>query len=445
MDNILAKKFSLISLLKFALPNIIMMVFTSMYTIVDGIFITHFAGTLAISALNMSYPVTCIIMGLGIMIGTGSSASLATKMGMGKTQEAKRDFTFIIIISLIISIVIAVFTNLFMDEILGLLGTTKLQFDLAKSYTVILMTFTPAFMLQLLYQSLFVTAGKPQVGLVLTVIAGISNIVLDYLFIVVLNMGIVGAAYGTCIGYCIPAGFGTIYFFLKRKGTLYFVKPFVNFKMFLYSCANGSSEMVANLATAVTTFLFNIQFLKFYNEDGVAAISIVLYYQFVFSAVFYGYSMGIAPIISFKHGAGDNDQKKIVFKISMMFIAIVAISMFILSLILIKPSLMFFTEEGSNTFNIIMEGFWIFALGFLFCGFTIFASSLFTALSDGKHSAIISFARTFLFLSLAIIVIPIFAGGIGIWIAVPVAEGLGFVFALYFILKYKKSIYGYYK
>lgn len=437
MDNVLAKNYSFLSLLRFALPNIIMMVFTSMYSIVDGIFITHFTGTLAISALNMSYPITCIIMGLGIMIGTGSSATIATKMGMGRTEEAKRDFTFIVITTLIIGILIAFFTNIFMDEILGLLGTTKLQFGLAKPYTVILMGFTPAFMLQLIYQSLFVTAGKPQVGLVLTVIAGISNIVLDYLFIVVLDMGVVGAAYGTSFGYCIPAVFGTIYFFVKRNGSLYFVKPLVNFLMFVKSCANGSSEMVANLATAVTTYLFNIQFLKFYGEDGVAAISIVLYYQFVFSAIFYGYSMGIAPIISFKHGAGDVRQKKKIFKISVTLISFVSIAMLLLSLVTIKPSLLLFTEAESNTYRIIIDGFWIFALGFLFCGFTIFASSLFTALSDGKHSAIISFARTFLFLSLAIILIPIFVGGMGIWIAVPVAEGLGMACAVFFVAKYR--------
>ena len=439
MNNSLAKKFTFTSLLTFAFPNIIMMIFLSLYTIVEGIFVSVYAGTTALSAVNLIYPTVCIQMALGIMLATGGSAIIARKLGEKKEKEARENFSFIILISLILGILIALLGNFFLDEIVVALGSSKAQYEMCKLYGSILFWFAPAFFLQTAFQILFVVAGKPGLGLFATVGAGLANMVLDYYFVGVLGMGISGAAFATGIGYCIPAFTGLFFFGLQKKNSLHFCRPVWDMKMLLKTCTNGSSEMVSNLATAVTTFLFNYSFMKFYGEDGVASITIVLYFQFVFSAIYLGYSLGVAPIISYKYGAGDKAQLKSIFKNSLTFLFVSSIFSYIVSLVVLEPALSVFTDKSTRLFQMTKEGFPVFAISFLFMGFSIFASAMFTAFSDGKVSAIISMARTFLFLTGAILLLPLLCGQLGLWIAVPLAEIAGIIFSIYFFIRKKKQ------
>lgn len=438
--NSLGKKFNFVSLIAFAIPNIIMMIFLSLYTIVDGMFISRYAGTLALSAQNMSYPITCIQMAIGIMLGTGGSAVIAKKMGENKYKEARGNFTLLVLTAFFMGVIFAAICIMFLDEILLMLGTKPEQFKLCKEYTCILVFFAPAMFLQTIFQSLFVTAGKPGLGLFITLAGGFANMIFDYIFVALFEMGMNGAAYATVISYLIPAITGIIYFSIaRRKESLYFTGFKTDFKMLARACTNGSSEMVTNIANAVTTLLFNIIFMKFYGVDGVASITIVLYFQFVFAAVFFGYSMGIAPVISFKYGMQDIPQIKAVFRYSIIFILICSATAYLSSIVFIRPLLMIFTSNNMNVFNITIEGFPIYALSFAIMGIGVFASSMFTAFSNGRVSAIISFCRTFIFLAGCLVILPYIVGAIGVWIATPAAEAMGFIVALYFIIKNKKT------
>lgn len=433
MDNPLAREFRTASLLRFALPNIVMMVFLSLYTIVDGMFISRFVGTLALSAINMSYPLNCLEMAVGIMLASGGSAVIARELGEGKEVAARQDFTCIVAASLLLGLAFLALGNLFLDSVLRFLGTSRIQFPYCRIYTRILLLFAPAFFLQTAFQTLFVTAGRPGLGLGLTVAGGLANIVLDWLLMGPVGMGVAGAAVATGIGYCVPAAAGMVFFFRNRRGTLYFTPFRPRRRMVLQACGNGSSEMVTNIANAVTTLLFNLIFLVFWGEDGVASITIVMYFQFVFTAVFFGFSMGVAPVISYKYGAQDTAQLRRIFRCCLGFVLVCSGAMYGLARLVIGPCLTLFTDADSAVYAITVEGFPLYAASFLFMGVGIFASSLFTALSDGVASAVISFARTFVFLVGMLLLLPRLWEGTGVWLAVPAAELLGLAVSAAFL------------
>lgn len=442
MDYSLAKKYSLKSLLLFAIPNVVMMISLSMYIIVDGMFISRLLGTTALSAANMVYPAICFEMAIAIMIATGGSAIVARKLGEGNAKTARENLSLLIVTEVLLGIAIAVIGNLFMEEIISFLGANEVQFDMCVKYARVLFTFAPAFFLQTAFQTFFVTAGKPTLGLIVTLMAGIANIVFDYLFMAVFHMGITGAAIATGIGYCIPAIAGLIFFVTAKDNPLHFVKPEMNWQVILQSCTNGSSEMVTNLANAATTFLFNYTFLKYYGEDGVAAITIILYFQYIFTALYFGYSNGIAPVISFKYGRRDNMQLQSIFRNSILFLAVSAVGANVLIRLVVRQVLMIFTMADSNVYKITLYGFSWYSIAFLIMGFGVFASALFTAFSDGKTSAIISFSRTFIFIIGAILILPMVLGEWGVWLAVPLAEGLGLIVTVIYLVR-KRKIYGY--
>lgn len=438
MDNILAKKFTFTSLLAFAIPNIIMMISLSLYIIIDGMFVSRFIGTTALSAVNMFYPAICLEMAIAIMIATGGSAIVAYKMGEGKQKEAQNNLSFLIVIELLLGIFISIVGNLFTPNIITFLGASSLQAPLSMMYAKIIFTFAPAFFLQTAFQTFFVTAGKPTLGLMVTIFAGVTNIVLDYIFMVPLNMGVAGAAIATGIGYCIPAVVGILYFLTDKNNVLHFVKPRFDKTVLLQACLNGSSEMVTNLANAVTTFLFNYTLLRFYGENGVASITIILYFQYLFTALYFGYANGIAPILSYKFGNNDTIQLKSIFKNSIVFLIISSIVSNIFIHITVTRALLIFTAANKEVFDLALYGFNIYSLAFIIMGFGIFSSSMFTAFSDGKTSAIISFTRTFIFIIGAILILPTIYGKVGVWLAVPIAEILGFIIALFYLIAKKK-------
>lgn len=442
MDTSLSKNFSLKSLLIFAIPNVIMMISLSMYIIADGMFISRLIGTTALSAVNMVYPAICFEMALAIMLATGGSAIVARKLGEGDGERARKDLSLLIVAEVLLGVIIAMIGSLFTEDIITFLGASEIQFDLCITYAKILFAFAPAFFLQTAFQTFLVTAGKPALGLIVTLLAGISNIVLDYLFMTSFQMGIAGAAVATGIGYCIPAAAGLIFFITAKNNPLHFVKPEQNWSVLFHACLNGSSEMVTNLANAATTFLFNYTFMKYYGEDGVAAITIILYFQYIFTALYFGYSNGIAPIISFKYGCGDHSQLRSIFKNSLLFLIVSAIGSNILIREAVRPALLLFTTKDSNVFQIALYGFSLYSIAFLIMGFGVFASALFTAFSDGWTSAVISFSRTFIFIIGAILILPSLLGEWGVWLAVPVAEGLGIIVTIFYLVMKRKD-YGY--
>lgn len=438
MDNTLAQKFNLGSLLRFAIPNVIMMVILSMYIIVDGMFISRLLGTTALSAANMVYPAISFEMALAIMVATGGSAIIARKLGEGKLKEAREDLSFIVAVELALGVVAAIAGSLFTEQVIAFLGASDVQFPMCVTYARILFAFAPAFFLQTAFQTLLVTAGKPGLGLIVTVLSGVANIALDYLFMVPFKMGIAGAAAATGIGYCIPAIVGVVFFAAARKNSLHFVRPRADARVLLCSCTNGFSEMVTNLANAATTFLFNYMFLQYYGEDGVAAITIILYFQYIFTALYFGYSNGIAPIISFKYGSGDKHQLKKIFSSSILFLIVSAAAANLLVRLTIGQAVTIFTAAGSGVYEITVHGFPVYSAGFLVMGVGIFSSALFTALSDGKTSAIISFSRTFIFVVASVLILPNLWDEFGLWAAVPIAECLGMVTAIMFLIRKKK-------
>lgn len=436
--NPLAGNFNPISLIKFALPSMVMMLFMGLYTIVDAVFIARFVNTNALSSINIVCPVINLIVGLGTMLATGGSAVVAKKMGSGKSREARSDFTLIIITGMIIGLVITVVGLLFIDRIIWGLGAGEILFPFCKDYLMIQLFFTIGNIMQVLYQNLFVTAGRPTLGLVLSVSAGIANIIFDYIFIVLMQMGIKGAALGTGTGYMIPTVVGTV-FFLTRRSELYFCKPKLDIPVLVKSCSNGASEMVSQSATAVTTFLFNAVMMKLLGEDGVAAITVIIYSQFLLTTLFIGFSMGVAPVISYNYGSENTEQLKRVVRICFAFITVVSVFVFLFSFFAGENISRIFAGNNRNVFEITKTGFSIFAFGFLFSGCNIFSSAFFTALSNGKVSAVISFLRTFGLITVSLWIFPKILSVTGVWLAIPVAEMLTCILTISFIFRYGRS------
>lgn len=437
-DNILGQKWSAGSLLRFAFPTIVMMIFMGLYTIVDTIFVAQFVNTDALSSINIVCPIINITVGLGTMIATGGNAIVSQKMGEGKIQEAKEDFTLLILTGAAIGILILLSGTIWIDKIVYALGASDLLFPYCKSYLMVLFLFIPANVLQTLFSNLFVTAGKPGLGFGLSVLSGVANIILDYIFIVSCDLGIQGAALGTGFGYLIPAIAGLIYF-TRSKGALSFTKPKLKWTVIVESCFNGSSEMVSQLATAVTTFLFNRTMLNLLGEDGVAAITIIIYSQFLLNTLYIGYSMGIAPIIGFNYGNRNDIQQRRVFSISMLFIAAASILIFAVAMFGGPYIVRLFADSTSEVYQIAVNGFTIFSYSFLFCGLNNFTSAMFTALSNGKVSAVLSFLRTFGLLTGGILLLPHIWGITGVWLVVPLAEGIMFVVSTVCLIHYRKK------
>ena len=416
----------------------VMMVFMSLYTIIDGIFVSRFVGSEALSAINIVFPVLNVLIAVGIMLASGGSAVIAKKFGENKSEEARRNFSMIVFIGVLFGIAALILGNLAITLIVHMLGSTPLIEEECVTYLSISLYFSPACMLQMLFQTFFVTAGKPHMGLAITICGGITNAVLDYVFMGPLHMGIAGAALATGLGQMIPAVIGLFYFF--------FVKPAFDMKVLKDSCLNGSSEMVTNLSNAVVTYLFNIIMLDLMGEKGVAAITIVLYGQFLFNALYMGFSMGVAPVFSFNYGRKNTKLLKRIYKICVLFIVISSIIITAMALVGSDFIVAIFTPRHTETFAIAVGGFFLFSFNYLFAGINIFASSMFTAFSDGiilsGISAIISFLRTFGFLVACILLLPKALGDSGVWLAVPVAECLTVFISVWFFWK-KRKVYQY--
>lgn len=439
MTNSIAKTFTLPALIRFTLPTILMLVFIATYTIVDGIFVSRFVGTTALSAMNIVFPLINVLTGLGIMLGTGGSAIIGRRLGEGRADAARSAFTLLTVFAIGAGLAISALCFWGIEPLSRFLGADDTLLPYCVAYGRVMMGFYAISVVQVLFQTLFVTAGKPTLGLLLNVCAGLSNIVFDYVFIVRLDLGIAGAAWGTVTGFLIGGIPPLLYFARPRKGVaLYFTKPAWNGTTILHTILNGSSEMVTSTAMAVTTFLFNRAMLQMIGEDGVAAITIVLYAQFLFTSAYLGFASGVAPVFSYQYGAENTAELRRLFKMCLGVVVLSSVACLGFASLLAIPTISIFTPPESNTYAITLYGYRIFVRNFLFAGVNIFASSFFTALSNGKVSAAISFLRTFVFVAGSILLLPQFLDIDGVWLAVPVAETITILISITFFAAYRK-------
>ncbi len=441
--NSLTIEHSAATLIKFSLPSIISMLCMSCYEMVDGVFVANFVSADALAAINIVYPPITILIGISIMLATGGSAVIAKKLGEKKDQEAKENFTMMILVGFFIGLICILVDFLFVKKLVLMLGATDRLFDYAYTYLFILALSSPAAILQLLFMTFFVTAGKPNLSLILTIASGVTNIVFDYIFMGPCGMGVEGAAIATGMGYTVSAAAGILFFWKDTDSLLHFVRPKWDFRVLLHSCTNGMSEMVSSLAGSVITLIYNFMMLYYAGEDGVAAITIVLYAQFLLSAVYLGFSSGVAPVISYNYGSQNEAQLKRIFRICTRTILIVAVITVLISYILGDAIIGVFAAKGTHIFDLARSGFNIFAVSFLFNGFNILVSSLFTALSNGVISAGISFLRSFVILTGCLVLLPMIIGINGVWLAVPVAEGLTLIISTVIVVK-KRKVYHYF-
>ena len=434
--------FSYGKLIKFTLPSVIMMIFTSIYGVVDGIFVSNFVGKTPFAAINLIWPVAMILGAVGFMIGTGGCALVSKIMGEGEQDKANKVFSMLIYVSVAIGVILSVSGFCFMRSIAILLRAEGGMVDDATMYGRILSVALPFFLLQNEFQSFLVAAEKPKLGLFITVAAGITNIVLDALLIIVFDKGLAGAAWATAISQMVGGFIPLVYFIFSKKSILRLGKATFDGRALVKTCINGSSEMMTNISMSLVSMLYNFQLLKMAGENGVAAYGVIMYVNFIFVAAFIGYSVGSAPIVSFNYGAGNTKELKSLFKKSMMIILVAGIAMTILGFVLASPLSQVFVGYDKELFEMTKRAFYIYTLSFLITGYNIYGSAFFTALNDGVVSAIISFLRTLLFQVVAVMVLPIFFELDGIWYAVIMAEVLALLVTVGFLI-IKRSKYQY--
>ena len=445
----LSDHFTYKKLMRFTLPSIVMMIFTSIYGVVDGLFVSNFAGKTAFAGINFIYPFIMILGAFGFMFGAGGSALISKTMGEGNMRKANRLFSMLTCVSLLTGIVIALLGIIFIYPISVLLGLKGEMLKVCVSYGSILLVAMPAFMLQQEFQSFFITAEKPQIGLIVTVAAGVTNMVLDALFIAVFKWGAVGAGVATAISQVVGGVLPILYFFSKKNDSLlHFMKPKFDGKALWRTCTNGSSELMNNVATSLVGLLYNLQLMKYAGEDGVSAYGVMMYVCFVFMSIFFGYSIGTAPIVGYHYGAKNDAELKNVFRRGMLLMGLFSVGMLLLGELSAYPLSLIFMGYDETVMKMTVNGFFIFSFQFLFCGISIFGSGFFTALNNGGVSALISFLRTLVFQVLAVLLLPLLFEKIGwspldgIWVSVVVAEAMSFVITLIcFVINRKKYRY----
>ena len=438
----LSDHFTYKKLLRFVLPSIIMMVFTSIYGVVDGLCVSNFVGKTPFAAINLIMPFVMIFGGIGFMFGTGGSALVAKTLGEKQPEKANRYFTMMVWVTLIVGVIISIIGIIFMRPISVLLGADEAMLEDCVIYGRIVIGFNTAFMLQNLFQSFLIAAEKPRLGLVATLAAGFTNLILDVLFVGVFKWGVAGAAIATGISQCVGGIIPFVYFLRPNDSLLHLTGTRLEWRPILAASANGSSELVSNITASVVGMLYNFQLLEYAGQDGVAAYGVMMYVEFIFVAIFVGYSIGSAPIISYHYGAENHAELKNMLHKSLLLMLGGGVLMLVAAQVLAGPLAHLFVGYDKTLFDMTVHGFRIFSLFVLFVGFNIFASSFFTALNNGGVSAAISFLRTFVFKFSAVLFMPLLFKLDGIWWATVVAEVLAFIIsAIFIICKRKKYQY----
>lgn len=439
MNIQLSDQFTYKKLLRFTLPSIIMMIFTSIYGVVDGFFVSNYVGKTPFAAVNFIMPFLMILGAVGFMFGTGGSALISKTMGEGDDHKARKLFSLFVYVSMILGIVIAVIGIIFIRPIAAFLGAEGTMLEGCVTYGRVILIALPAYILQYEFQSFFVTAGKPQMGLIVTVAAGVTNMVLDALFVKVLSLGLIGAAAATAISQCVGGIIPLIYFCCPNSSLLRLTKTKFDGKSLLKACTNGSSELMSNISMSIVSMLYNVQLMKYAGQDGVAAYGVLMYVNMIFLAAFIGYSVGTAPIIGYHYGAENHKELKGLLKKSLVIIAIFSVVMLIAAECLAKPLATVFVGYDQKLLELTLHGFVIFSFAFLFAGVAIFGSSFFTALNNGLVSALISFLRTLVFQIAAVMIFPLIWGIDGIWISIVAAELMAAIVTILFLLGMRKK------
>lgn len=429
-------------LIRFTIPSILMMIFTSIYGVVDGFFVSNFVGKTPFAAVNFIMPYLMVVGALGFMFGTGGSALIAKTMGEGDKDKAQKTFSLLVYATLVSGVVIAVLSILLLRPIASFLGADGTMLEDCVTYGRIILVALPFLMSQYAFSSLVITAEKPKLGLVVTVIAGVINIVCDALFMVVFKWGIVGAALATALGQIVGGIIPIIYFARKNNSLLKLGKPEWDSRSLVRICTNGSSELMSNISMSVVGMLYNSQLMKYAGENGVAAYGTIMYVNFIFLAIFIGYSTGVAPVISYHYGAKNIKELKGLLKRSTVIILASSVVMFIISEFMSRPLAGMFVGYDETLLEMTVHAFTIYAFSFLFAGIAIFGSAFFTALNDGLTSALISFLRTLLFQIAAVMLMPLIWGLDGIWYSIVAAEIMAVIVTMLFlVIKCKKYRY----
>ena len=429
-------------LLRFTMPSILMMIFTSIYGVVDGFFVSNFVGKTSFAAVNFIMPFLMVVGAMGFMFGTGGSALIAKTMGEGNRDKAQKIFSLIVYATFVSGFVIAVFSIIFLRPIAVFLGAEGEMLDHCVVYGRIILAALPFLMLQYAFSSLVVTAEKPKLGLMITIAAGVINMVGDALFMAVFQWGVVGAALASAFGQVVGGIVPLIYFARKNAGCFKICRPEWDGKSLVRVCVNGSSELMSNISMSLVSMLYNAQLMKYAGEDGVAAYGTIMYVNFIFLAIFIGYSTGAAPVISYHYGAGNTKELNSLLKKSSVIILVSSAMMFVVSEFMGLPLAMIFVGYDTALLEMTAHAFSVYAFSFLFAGLSIFGSAFFTALNDGLTSALISFLRTLLFQSAAVMVKPLIWGLDGIWYSIVAAEFMAVVVTvLFLVIKHKKYRY----
>ncbi|MCI8434709.1 MAG: MATE family efflux transporter [Clostridia bacterium] len=435
----LSDSFNFRRLLRYSFPSILMMICTSIYTVVDGFFVSNFVGKNALAAVNFIFPFIMILGAVGFMFGTGGGALIAKTLGEGDREKANRLFSLFVYVTIGCGAVLAAVGVLTVRYVAVGLGATEAILDDCVLYGRILLYALPAYMLQLEFQSYCATAEKPKLGLIVTVGAGITNVALDALFVVGFRWGLAGAAAATALSQAVGGIVPLAYFFCARKSLLRLGKTRFDGKSLWRACANGSSELLSNISMSMVAMLYNIQLMRYAGEDGVAAYGVLMYVNLVFLAAFIGYSVGTAPVIGYHYGAGNTDELKGLLKKSLVIIGIFSVAMVGLAEGLARPLALLFVGYDEALLALTVRGFFYFSFSFLFAGLAIFGSAFFTALNNGLMSAIISFLRTLVFQIAAVFVLPLLFGIDGIWVSLVVAELFAALLAGILLLVNKKK------
>jgi putative MATE family efflux protein len=434
----LSEHFTFSKLLRFSFPSIVMMVFTSIYGIVDGLFVSNLVGKQQFTALNLIFPVIMIAGAFGFMMGAGGTAIVAKTLGEKQDRKAKEYFSFITIATALLGITVSALGIIFMRPLAILLKADGALLDYCVLYGRLVLLAMPFFMLQNLFQSFFIVAEKPKLGLTVTLIAGITNMVLDALFMAVFKWGLAGAALATALSQVVGGTLPLIYFFRKNTSLLAFCKTRYYGQVLFKTVTNGSSELINSISSSIVTILYNYQLMRYADEDGVAAYGVLMYLGFIFFAIFIGYSIGTAPIVGFHYGAGNSDELKSVLKKSMALTIGGGAAMSVVSILLSSPLSSIFVGYDAALLAMTTRGMLIFSICFVFSGFSVFASSFFTALNNGPISAAISFLRTIVFQIAGIFILPYFFKLDGIWFSLPASDALALITTFIFIFAYRK-------
>ncbi len=431
----LSDHFTYGKLIRFTIPSIAMMIFTSIYGVVDGFFVSNFAGKTPFSAVNLIMPFLMILATVGFMFGTGGTAIVAKTFGEGNKEKANEYFSLFIYVAFALGIVFAILGIAFIRPISALLGAEGELLEDCVVYARVILIALPFYVLQLLFQSFFPAAEKPQLGLAVTVLSGVTNMVLDAVLVILLpqEYKLVGAAIATAMSQFVGGAIPLIYFFRKNSSILRLGRTKFDGRAILKACTNGSSEFMSNVSMSVVGMLYNIQLLKYAGENGVAAYGVMMYVSMIFSAAFIGYSIGVAPVISYHNGAQNYKESKGLFRQSLIIIGIFGISMVLAAEITALPLSKIFVGYDAELLSLTVSGYRIFAVSFIFMGFAIFSSGFFTALNDGLTSALISFLRTLVFQTAAVMLLPLIWGIDGVWISIVVAEAMAVVISAVFL------------